>query len=289
MHFVDAKSILSAKNGMNIYRGCTHGCIYCDSRSDCYNMRHDFEDVEVKRNAPELLEKALASKRRLCMIGTGAMSDPYMHCEEKLRLTRRCLEVIDRHGFGVTVLTKSDMILRDADLLCSINSKAKAVVQMTLTTYDEDLCRILEPNVCTTKRRHEVLEAMQKNGIPTVVWFTPVLPFINDTEENLRGILSYCFDAGVKGIICMGIGTTLRDGDREYFYSALDRHFPGMKQRYISQYGNEYICNSVNNGRLMSIFCNECEKHGVMYEPAKVFSYLYEFPEKNEQLSFFLM
>ena len=172
MHFVDAKSILSAKNGMNIYRGCTHGCIYCDSRSDCYNMQHDFEDVEVKRNAPELLEKALASKRRLCMIGTGAMSDPYMHCEEKLRLTRRCLEVIDRHGFGVTVLTKSDMILRDADLLCSINSKAKAVVQMTLTTYDEDLCRILEPNVCTTKRRYEVLKAMQKNGIPTVVWFT---------------------------------------------------------------------------------------------------------------------
>ena len=132
-----------------------------------------------------------------------------------------------------------------------------------------------------------MLKAMQKNGIPTVVWFTPVLPFINDTEENLRGILSYCFDAGVKGIICMGIGTTMRDGDREYFYSALDRHFPGMKQRYISQYGNEYICNSVNNGRLMSIFCNECEKHGVMYEPAKVFSYLYEFPEKNEQLSFF--
>lgn len=199
MHFVDAKSILSAKNGMNIYRGCTHGCIYCDSRSDCYNMRHDFEDVEVKRNAPELLEKALASKRRLCMIGTGAMSDPYMHCEEKLRLTRRCLEVINRLGFGVTVLTKSDMILRDADLLCSINSKAKAVVQMTLTTYDEDLCRILEPNVCTTKRRYEVLEAMQKNGIPTVVWFTPVLPFINDTEENLRGILSYCFDAGGEG------------------------------------------------------------------------------------------
>lgn len=260
MHFVDAKSILSAKNGMNIYRGCTHGCIYCDARSTCYNMQHDFEDIEVKQNAPELLEKALVSKRKLCMIGTGAMSDPYMHCEEKLRLTRRCLEIIDRHGFGVTVQTKSDMILRDIDLLCNINSKAKTVVQMTLTTYDEDLCRILEPNVCTTKRRYEVLKAMRENGIPTVVWFTPVLPFINDTEENLRGILSYCFDAGVKGIICMGIGTTMRDGDREHFYSALDRHFPGMKQRYISQYGNEYICNSVNNGRLMSIFCNECKK-----------------------------
>ena len=289
MHFVDAKSILSAKNGMNIYRGCTHGCIYCDSRSDCYNMRHDFEDVEVKRNAPELLEKALASKRRLCMIGTGAMSDPYMHCEEKLRLTRRCLEVIDRHGFGVTVLTKSDMILRDADLLCSINSKAKAVVQMTLTTYDEDLCRILEPNVCTTKRRYEVLEAMQKNGIPTVVWFTPVLPFINDTEENLRGILSYCFDAGVKGIICMGIGTTLRDGDREYLYSALDRHFPGMKEQYIKQYGNAYDLPSPNAKELMGIFQRICKEKGMLSTPDECFRFMQELPDKYRQMSIFDM
>ena len=289
MHFVDAKSILSAKNGMNIYRGCTHGCIYCDSRSDCYNMRHDFEDVEVKRNAPELLEKALASKRRLCMIGTGAMSDPYMHCEEKLRLTRRCLEVINRLGFGVTVLTKSDMILRDADLLCSINSKAKAVVQMTLTTYDEDLCRILEPNVCTTKRRYEVLEAMQKNGIPTVVWFTPVLPFINDTEENLRGILSYCFDAGVKGIICMGIGTTLRDGDREYFYSALDRHFPGMKEQYIKRYGNAYELPSPNAKELMGIFQRICKEKGILSTPDECFRFMQELPDKYRQMSIFDM
>ena len=290
MHFVDAKGILTGSGGhygMNIYRGCTHGCIYCDSRSRCYQFTHPFEDIEVKQNAPNLLEKALKSKRKKCMIGTGAMSDPYMHCEENLRLTRKCLEIILENDFGVAIQTKSDRILRDIDLLAKINRSAKCVVQMTLTTYDDDLCHILEPNVCITKRRIEVLEEMRKNGIPTIVWLTPILPFINDTEDNITAILNECARVGVKGIINFGIGLTLREGDREYYYAALDRHFPGMKQRYISQYGNEYICNSVNNGRLMSIFCNECEKHGVMYEPAKVFSYLYEFPEKNEQLSFF--
>lgn len=167
MHFVDAKGILSGNGryyGMNIYRGCTHGCIYCDSRSKCYQFTHPFEDIEVKQNAPELLEKALKSKRKKCMIGTGAMSDPYMHCEEDLRLTRRCLEIIQENGFGVTIQTKSDRILRDIDLLSEINRSAKCVVQMTLTTYDDGLCRILEPNVCNTKRRIEVLEEMQKEG-----------------------------------------------------------------------------------------------------------------------------
>lgn len=287
MHFVDAKSILSSKNGMNIYRGCTHGCIYCDARSDCYNMQHDFEDIEVKQNAPLLLEKALISKRSLCMIGTGAMSDPYMHCEEKLCLTRRCLEIIDKYGFGVAVQTKSDRILRDKDLIISINQKAKAVVQMTLTTYDEQLCRILEPNVCTTKQRYEVLKQFQSVGVPTVVWLSPVLPYINDTEENLKGILSYCFDAGVKGIVNFGMGTTIRDGDREYFYSALDKHFPGMKQRYIRKYGNAYECPSENSEKLYRIFFDECKKHNVMSDPYEIFSYLSEFPDKNEQMMLF--
>ena len=147
MHFVDAKGILSAQNGINLYRGCTHGCIYCDSRSRCYQINHAFEDIEVKQNAPQLLEKALRSKRKKCMIGTGSMCDPYMHCEEQLGLTRRCLEIIDRYGFGLAIQTKSDRILRDLDLLKSINEKSKCVVQMTLTTYDEELCKILEPNV----------------------------------------------------------------------------------------------------------------------------------------------
>lgn len=240
MHEVEAKGILSAQNGMNIYRGCTHGCIYCDARSTCYQMNHAFEDIEVKKNAPELLEKALRSKRKKCMIGTGAMSDPYLHYEEKLGLTRRCLELIDRYGFGLAIQTKSDRILRDLDLLKSINRKAKCVVQITLTTYDDELCKILEPNVCPTSRRIEVLQIMRDEGIPTIVWMTPILPFINDTEENIRGLLNACKESKVYGILTFGTGVTLRDGDRQYFYQKLDEHFPGMKERYISTYGNAY-------------------------------------------------
>lgn len=156
------------------------------------------------------------------------MSDPYMHCEEKLRLTRSCLEIISQYGFGVAIQTKSDRILQDIDLLDEINQKTKCVVQITLTTFDDNLCRIIEPNVCNTKRRIEILLEMKKRGIPTVVWLSPILPFINDTEENIKAILDECVRAEVKGIICFGMGLTLRDGDREYFYAALDKHFPGM-------------------------------------------------------------
>ena len=238
MHKVRAKGILSASNGINIYRGCTHGCIYCDSRSTCYQMSHDFEDIEVKENAPQLLEQALHSKRKRCMIGTGAMCDPYLHAEKELMLTRRCLELISQYEFGVSVLTKSDLVMRDIDLLTEINRKSKAVVQMTLTTFDDGLCRIVEPNVCVTSRRFEVLCKMRRRGIPTVIWLCPLLPFINDTEENVAGILDYARRAGCVGVMMFGMGLTLREGDREYYYAALDRHFPGLKQRYIERYGN---------------------------------------------------
>lgn len=289
MHFVDAKGILSSHNGMNIYRGCTHGCIYCDSRSECYQFTHDFEDIEVKQNAPELLEKALRSKRKKCMIGTGAMCDPYMHCEEQLALTRKCLELIDRYGFGVAIQTKSDRILRDLDLLKSINSKAKCVVQMTLTTYDEDLCRIVEPKVCTTKRRYEVLRIMKENGIPTVVWLSPILPYINDTMENIEGILEYCRAANVYGIICFDMGVTLRQGDREYFYAALDRHFPGLHERYHRRFGYSYEIPSDRSKELMQYFRNYCKAHHIVSNMEEIFSYLREFPENKgyEQLSLF--
>ena len=289
MHFVDAKGILSSQNGMNLYRGCTHGCIYCDSRSECYQMKHDFEDIEVKQNAPELLERALRSKRKKCMIGTGAMCDPYMHCEEQLGLTRKCLSLIDEYGFGVAIQTKSDRILRDLDLLTSINRKAKCVVQMTLTTYDEDLCRIVEPKVCTTKRRYEVLQIMRENGIPTVVWLSPILPYINDTRENIEGILEYCRAAGVYGIICFGMGLTLRQGDREYFYAALDRHFPGLHEKYHRKFGYAYEIPSDRSGELMQYFRNFCRENHIVGDVDKVFEYLLEFPVDKgyEQLSLF--
>ena len=287
MHFVEAKGILSSNNGMNIYRGCTHGCIYCDSRSKCYGFTHEFEDIEVKINAPQLLEKALKSKRKKCMIGTGAMCDPYLHIEENLKLTRKCLELIDQYEYGVAVQTKSTRVLRDMDLLKSINDKTKAVVQMTMTTYDETLCKILEPNVSTTKERFETLLQFKEAGIPTVVWLTPILPLINDTEENIRGILEYCVEAGVKGIICFGMGVTLRDGNREYFYKALDKHFPGIKNKYIRTYGNAYDIPSPNNKKLLEIFKEVCEKNGMMYQIKECFQYLHEFPEKYEQMSLF--
>ena len=292
MHFVDAKWILTGSGGhygMNIYRGCTHGCIYCDSRSRCYQFTHPFEDIEVKQNAPNLLEKALKSKRKKCMIGTGAMSDPYMHCEEKLRLTRKCLEIILENDFGVAIQTKSDRILRDIDLLSKINRSAKCVVQMTLTTYDDDLCRILEPNVCITKRRIEVLEEMRKNGIPTIVWLTPILPFINDTEDNITAILNECARVGVKGIINFGMGLTLREGDREYYYAALDRHFPGMKEQYIKQYGNAYELPSPNAKELMGIFQRICKEKGILSTPDECFRFMQELPDKYRQMSIFDM
>ncbi len=290
MHFVDAKGILTANNGfngMNIYRGCSHGCIYCDSRSRCYQFTHPFEDIEVKQNAPELLEKALTSKRKKCMIGTGAMSDPYMHCEEQLGLTRKCLEIIKRHGFGVAIQTKSDRILRDVDLLDEINRETKAVVQMTLTTYDDELCTIVEPNVCNTKRRIEVLEEMQKRGIPTVVWLSPILPFINDTEENIREILEECVRVGVKGVICFGMGLTLREGDREYYYAALDKHFPGLKRKYIERYGNAYNLPSPNERQLYKMFYEICSENGMLSTPDECFGFLNELPEKDIQISMF--
>ncbi|MEE1291575.1 MAG: radical SAM protein, partial [Spirochaetota bacterium] len=184
MHEILAKQILSSSNGMNLYRGCTHGCIYCDSRSTCYQINHDFEDIAVKINAVQLLENALSRKQKRCMIGTGAMCDPYLHAEKDLRLTRKCLEVINRYNFGVGVLTKSDLVMRDIDLFKSINSKTKAVVQMTLTTFDDELCKKIEPNVCPTSSRIKVLQEMKKAGIPTMVWLDPFLPFINDTQQN---------------------------------------------------------------------------------------------------------
>lgn len=287
MHEVNVKGILSAKNGMNIYRGCLHGCIYCDSRSLCYQMNHKFEDIEVKANAVGLLENTLRRKRNKCMIGTGAMSDPYMPIEEKLGNMRKCLEVIERYGFGVTMITKSTKVLRDLDLLKKINEKSKCIVQMTLTTYDEDLCRIVEPNVETTYERFRALEILRDNGIPTVVWLCPILPFINDTEENIRGILDYCVRAKVKGIINFDMGVTLRDGNREYFYKKLDEHFPGLKEKYIRMYGNSYQLSSPNSRQLNMIYKSECIKNGIMCDVNECFEYLNEYEDKygGEQIS----
>lgn len=281
MHYVTAKGILSARGGMNIYRGCTHGCIYCDSRSLCYGFTHRFEDIEVKQNAIELLENALRRKRKKCMIGTGAMSDPYMPLEAELGYTRRAEELALKYGFGMTVQTKSADIMRDAELIAEINKKTKFVVQTTLTTADDALCRILEPNVSPTSERVKMLAFMRERGIPTVVWLCPILPFINDSEDNINGIIDRCVAAGVYGIINFGMGLTLRDGNREYFYAMLDRHFPSLKDRYIKTYGNSYECASPNNDRLMRLLYERCEKSGIVCDNAAIFAYLHELPERG--------
>ena len=282
MHFVQAKGILSAKNGMNLYRGCTHGCIYCDSRSECYQIKHTFEDIEIKENAIELLESTLRRKRNKCMIGTGSMTDPYMPLEEKIGMTRKAIETVYRYGFGFTVITKSPLILRDLELLRAVNKKAKCVVQMTLTTYNDSLCKILEPNVAVTSERFAVLKKLRDAGIPTVVWLTPILPFINDTIENIEGILQYCIEAKVFGIICFGMGLTLRDGSREYFYKNLDAAFPGLKEKYIQRYGNNYSVISPHNARLMNLFRTRCKENGIEYIPATIFSYLTAFEDQRK-------
>lgn len=288
MHFVTAKGLLSAQNGMNLYRGCRHGCIYCDSRSACYRMEHPFEDIEVKQNALILLEDALRRKRRPCMIATGSMSDPYTPPEEELRYTRRALELILQYGFGMTLLTKSSLVLRDLDLLQRINSQTKCVVQMTLTTWEESLCRILEPNVSTTTERFAALMKLKEAGIPTVVWLCPILPFLNDTAENINRLLDCCEQAGVRGIVQFGMGVTLRQGNREYFYRQLDRHFPGLKERYISTYGNAYVLESPNSRDLLELLHRRCRDAGILHDNPSVFRYLQEMEIKQpQQMSLF--
>ncbi len=221
------------------------------------------------------------------MIATGSMTDPYIPLEKKLEMTKKSLEVIYKYGFGVTVITKSNTILRDLKLYKKINERSKVVIQMTLTTYDEKLCKILEPNVSTTKERFEALQVFKEHNIPTVVWMSPILPNINDSLENIKGILDYCIKAEVKGIICFGIGLTLREGNREYYYKKLDEHFPGLKNQYIRKYGNDYEIGSPNSKKLMDYVIKTCKQHNIMINPNEIFLYLSEFPSEYDQLKLF--
>jgi DNA repair photolyase len=250
-------------------------------------MKHPFDDVEIKCNAPELLEKALKSKKKRCMITTGFMTDSYLPLEEIVMNTRKCLDIINRYEFGIAIQTKSNLILRDIDLLKEINNKTKCVVQMTLTTYDDELCKKIEPNVCTTINRYDSLVRFRDYGIPTIVWLSPLLPFINDTKENIWGILDYCIKANVRGVICPEFGVTLRDGNREYFYQKLDELFPGLKEKYIRTYGNQYKIISNNNIDLMDLFKEVCKKNNIMSDINQIFKYINEFPDCKEQLSLF--
>jgi len=285
VHGVRAKGILSADNNMNVYRGCTHGCIYCDSRSRCYQIRHAFEDVEVKENAAELLSVALGGRRGRVMVTTGAMCDPYLPLEAQTRLSRRCAQVILQRGCGLSVLTKSPLILRDIDVLSELARRTRCVAQMTLTTWDPGLCRVLEPNVANTQARLEALCRLREAGIETAVWLSPILPYINDTMDNLMAILRGCEEAGVRHIFCFGMGMTLREGSREYFYAQLDRHFPGLRARYAARYGLDYIIASDDGDRLMRALFDFCAARGICADLEENFAWRARFPSRGEQLS----
>ncbi len=283
---IQPKTILSKKNTMNVYRGCTHGCIYCDSRSEIYKKTYNFEEIEVKKDIVGKLRNEL-KKRNKAMIMTGSMCDPYMPIEAELQHTRKCLEVIEEMGFGVSIITKSDLILRDLELLKRIQKKARVVVSITLTTFDEELCRALEPGVCTTKRRFEVLKTLHEEGIPTIVWLCPILPLINDTRSNIDGILSYCKEAQVKGILTFGLGMTLRYGNREYYYKKLDEHFPGIKLEYMRQFGARYGIGNTKTRELNKHIKNFCKEQGIMFSQKEIFEFMADFPVTMEQLSLF--
>jgi len=273
-----------AEYNMNIYRGCTHGCIYCDSRSDCYGDKN-FDTVKIKDNALEKIRDELRRKVKTGVIATGAMSDPYNPLEHQLKLTRRSLELINAYDFGVAIATKSALIARDADLLQDIGTHSPVIVKMTITTADEDLCKKLEPNVSGSAERFEAMRTLTQRGIYCGVLMMPILPFICDTEENVTEILTRAKDAGAR--FCYpAFGMTLRSGNREYFYQQLDEHFPGMKGRYMERYYDDYGCPTPRARRLWGVFKERCQELGLLYNMRDIISQ-YRAGYEREQLRLF--
>lgn len=269
---------------MNLYKGCCHGCIYCDSRSECYHIE-DFDKIKAKENCIEILRDELQRKVRTGVIGTGAMSDSYNPFEKTERLTEKALMLIDAYNFGVTVITKSDLIVRDIDLYKSIATHSPVLCKMTVTTCDDKLSRLIEPNVSTSSERFNALAKMSEAGLKTGITLMPVLPFIDDTEENILGIVRTAHNCGVK-IIYPAFGMTLRQNQRDYYYQKLDALFPGMSDRYRQYYGDSYECVSPNAKRLWNAFAAECDRHGILYNMKDIIRF-YKCGYENMQLSFF--
>ena len=273
MEFVKAKTILSkVKNGdywygvdynMNLYRGCSHGCIYCDSRSNCYHI-DNFDVPKGKENALLILEKELSKKKDNGVIGIGAMSDTYNPNEKQYEQTRGALKLISKYNFGVSIDTKSDLILRDLDLLKEINSKNNVIIKFTITTPNDELSKIIEPNVCVSSKRFEAIKKLSDNGIFTGIMMNPVLPFITDSEEDIKKLVKMAYDSGAK-FIHTYMGMTLRENQRDYYYDKLDKYFNGLKEKYIKYYKDRYECVVPNYKSLYKTFTNECDKYGILY------------------------
>jgi len=265
---IQAKSILSSLRSkgfdpfgisynMNIYRGCQHQCVYCDSRSNCYQI-DNFADILIKENAIDLLKKELPAKRKKLTIGTGSMNDPYMPIEEELGLTRQALQLIYRYQFPVHIITKSNMVVRDLDVLRNI-SKIYAAVSFTITTNDDELSRKIEPGAPLPSERFEAMKVLAAAGIYTGIIISPVLPWITDSIENITELLQHAHQVGAKYAL-MWPGLTQRHGQREWFYDQLDKHFPGLKEKYIDRFGNTYECDSPNAEIINKTYYQICSK-----------------------------
>ncbi|WMJ86501.1 SPL family radical SAM protein [Anaerocolumna sp. MB42-C2] len=272
MQYIPAKTIITkTKNtswfgtdyNMNIYKGCCHGCIYCDSRSDCYRV-DQFDTVRAKDNALEIIRDELRRKVKTGVIGTGAMSDPYNPFEKELSLTRHALELADAFHFGIAVATKGTLITRDIDILQSIKEHSPVICKITITNTDDAISGLIEPNTAPSSQRFEAVRKLSEAGIFIGILFMPVLPFISDNKENIVSMVSLAKKNGAK-FIYPAFGVTLRNNQREYFYEKLDEVFPDLKMKYISRYGDRYQCTSPNARELYRLFAHECEENHILY------------------------
>ncbi|WP_297417565.1 radical SAM protein [Clostridium sp.] len=294
MNFIDAKTIVSGYSesstwfgnnyNMNIYKGCCHGCIYCDSRSECYRI-DNFDTVRAKKYALALINKELRSKKRTGVIGTGAMSDPYNPFEKEYKLTRGALELINTYGFGISMITKSDLITRDIDIIKKISSHSPVLIKVTITTCNDELCRKIEPNVAVSSKRFAAISELSKNGIFAGVLLMPVLPFLEDNEENIEGIVKLAYENGAK-FIYPAFGVTLRQNQRDWYYKKLDEKFPGIKQKYIKEFGNNYECYSPKAKLLWELLKKECTRYGILYKMKDIIE-AYKNGYDHDQLSLF--
>ena len=295
MEFIKSKTILSrVKYGnewfgidynMNLYRGCSHGCIYCDSRSNCYHI-DNFDVPKGKENALILLENELSKKKDKGVIGIGSMSDTYNPFEKEYKQTRGALKIISKYNFGVSIDTKSDMILRDIDLLKEINLKNNVIVKFTITTSSDELSKMIEPNVCVSSKRFQAIKILSDNGIFAGIMMNPVLPFITDSEENIKKIVKLAHESGAK-FIHTYMGMTLRENQRDYYFKKLDILFPGLKDKYIKYYGERYNCVVPDYKRLYKVFTDECDKYGILYNMKDIISAYKKSIKTNEQISLF--
>ncbi|SEW41456.1 SPL family radical SAM protein [[Clostridium] fimetarium] len=291
---IQAKSIMQKKNNgdkwfgtdynMNLYKGCCHGCIYCDSRSDCYHI-DNFDSVRLKENCINILEQDLRSKRNTGVVGIGAMSDTYNPFEKQYEITRDSLKLLAQYGFGTSIDTKSSLVKRDIDILKKIAEHNSCIVKLTITTADDELCKIIEPNVCVSSKRFEAIRELASNGIFTGVLLMPILPYINNTEENIKTIINKAAEAGAKFVYAM-FGVTLRENQRDYYYQKLDEHFPGMKKKYIEKYGVSYTCTSDNAKELYEMYVSECKRLGLLYKMEDIIE-AYKGANSYEQISLF--